>query len=104
MSPELVAILAVGVALAGIVLNGQRALRRDLERNQAAFEQRLEQRLTVIDHRLAALEQRMDAFEQRMDAFEQRLGALEQRFAHQDGLLEGLREAIVAGARRGAAE
>ena len=31
MSAELIAILAVGVAVAGIVLNGQRTARRDID-------------------------------------------------------------------------
>ncbi len=65
MSPEIIAIASVGVALAGLILTGQRAIRAE----QAA--QRLE---------IAAL---------RED-----LAALRERMAHLEGLLEGLREAI----------
>ena len=65
MSAELIAILAVGVAVAGIVLNGQRTARRDIDE--------LRTLLAGLDGRLRAVE----------------LGQ-----AKLEGLLEGLREAI----------
>ena len=86
MSPELIAILAVGVTLAGVLLSGQRALRsemRDLRQSNEA---------------------RFAAIEQHLSAFEQRIAALEQRVAKLEGLLEGLREAIVARAAQNVAQ
>ena len=65
MTPELTAIIAATVALAGLILNGNRALN-----------------------------QRMDRLETRMDRIEARLAAVEREQAHLAGLLEGLREAI----------
>ncbi|MCE2482522.1 MAG: hypothetical protein J4F33_06475 [Alphaproteobacteria bacterium] len=73
-SPELIAILAVGVSFAGLIVAGQRSLNA-----------------------------RIDKLERRIDALERCLTALEQRFAHLEGMLEGLREAI-AGRRADAAE
>ena len=72
MSPEIIAIASVGVALAGLILTGQRAIRAE----QAAQRQEI-----------AALREEIAA--QRED-----LAALRERMAHLEGLLEGLREAI----------
>ncbi len=65
MSPELIAILAVGVAMAGVVLSGQRSLRREIKQLGA-----------------------------RIDRMEAGQTELRERMAHLGGLLEGLREAI----------
>ena len=67
MSPELIAIIAVGVAIAGLVLAGQRSLRQDIE---------------GLREDIAGL---------RQDVVQ-----LRERMAHLEGLLEGLREAIGA--------
>ena len=47
MSPELIGIIAVGIALAGLILNGQRRI-------DARFE-RLEKRVTALEVQQAAL-------------------------------------------------
>ena len=69
MSAELIAILAVGIAVAGIVINGQRAARQDIKDLRADFGKRIDDLdgcLRAVEHGMAKLE----------------------------GLLEGLREAI----------
>ena len=76
MSVELIAILAAGVALAGVILTATRGLRQDMAR--------LESRL---DGSIKALESRFDGLERQF-------GELRERMAHLEGLLEGLREAI----------
>ncbi|MCE2483087.1 MAG: hypothetical protein J4F33_09440 [Alphaproteobacteria bacterium] len=78
MSPELIAILAVGAALAGVVLTGLRGVRADLGR-------------------------RIDKLEERVAAVERGQAELRERMAKLEGLLEGLREAI-SGRRSEAAE
>ena len=65
MSGEIIAILAVGVALAGLILTSSRGLRQDMRR---------------LDERISGLESQ--------------IGELRERMAHLEGLLEGLREAI----------
>jgi outer membrane murein-binding lipoprotein Lpp len=72
MTPELIAIITATVALAGLILNGNRSLNQRMDR----------------------LETRMDRLETRMDRLETRLAAVEREQAHLAGLLEGLREAI----------
>ena len=81
MSGEMIAIVAVGVALAGVILTATRGLRQDMAR--------LESRL---DGSIKALESRFDGLERQF-------GELRERMAHLEGLLEGLREAITGRAR-----
>ena len=63
MTPEMIAIVTVGVALAGVILTSARGVRQDI--NELRGE----------------------------------LGTLRERMAHLEGLLEGLREAIVGRAK-----
>ena len=65
MSGEMIAIVAVGVALAGLILNGQRGVRAEIAG--------LRGEIAEIRDGVAQLRERM---------------------AHLEGLLEGLREAI----------
>ena len=69
MSVELIGIVAVGAALAGLILTGNRGLRQDMARMEAR-----------LDERIGRLESQF--------------GELRERMAHLEGLLEGLREAI----------
>ena len=72
MSPEIYTILAVAISLAGLILNGQRAvteLRRDM---------------TELRRELNALREQMN----------QEFAALGERVARPEGLLEGLRAAV----------
>ena len=81
MTPEIIAIVTVGVALAGVILASIRGVRQDMAR--------LESRL---DGKIAGLESRLDGMNTQ-------LGELRERMAHLEGLLEGLREAITSRAR-----
>ena len=78
MTPELIAIVMVGVALAGVIFTSMA---------------RLESRL---NRRIAALESRLDG---KIDALSTQIGKLRERMAHLEGLMEGLREAIVGRAK-----
>ena len=73
MSGEIIAILAVGVVLAGVILNSNRGLRQDVRQDIARLESRLDERISGL---------------------ESQFGELRERMAHLEGLLEGLREAI----------
>lgn len=76
MSPELIGILAVGVALAGIIFTGFR---------------RLDSR---IDHLEKQTNERFDRIGDRITALDRGQAELRERMAKLEGLLEGLREAI----------
>ncbi len=80
MSGEMIAILAVGVALVGVILTSLKGTETRLREDMAKLESRL-------DGKIGALESQ--------------IGELRERMAHLEGLLEGLREAITG--RRAAA-
>ena len=87
MSGEIIAILAVGVALAGVILTSIRGLRQDIRQDMARLESRLDERINGL--------------ESRFDAIEKQFGELRERMAHLEGLLEGLRESITGRAAAG---
>ena len=72
MSPEFIAIVSVGMALAGLILTGQRTIRAELATQR--------QEIATLREDFAALREDF--------------AALCERMAHLEGLLEGLREAI----------
>ncbi len=80
MSGEMIAILAVGVALAGLILTSNRGLRQDMRQLEA----QLRADMTKMEAQLR------DDIKQLAD----RVGRLEYGQAKLEGLLEGLREAI----------
>ena len=95
MSPELIAILAVGAAIAGLMLTGQRSLRRDLGARIDGIDAKLTKRIDGVE---AALTKRIDDVEAALTKLLERVETgqteLRERMAHLEGLLEGLREAI----------
>ena len=70
----LIAVLAVGATLGGLILTGNRGLRQDIRQDMARLESRF-------------------------DGLERQFGELRERMAHLEGLLEGLREAITVRAK-----
>ena len=65
MAPEMWTIVGVGIALAGLIVSGQRSLKSDI-----------------------------NALGTRVKAIQEGQAGLRERMAHLEGLLEGLREAI----------
>ena len=94
MSGEMIAILAVGVALAGLMLTSNRGLRQDMRQLEAQLRADMTQ-LRADMTQLRADMTKMEA--QLRDDIKQladRVGRLEYGQAKLEGLLEGLREAI----------
>ncbi len=81
MSGEMIAIVAVGVALAGVILTATRGLRQDMAR----LETRLREDISQL---------RED-----MKQLSERVARVEHSQAKLEGLLEGLREAITGRVR-----
>ena len=98
MSVELIGIVAVGAALGGLILTGNRGLRQDIRQDMARLESRLDGRISALESRL---DERINGLESRFDAMEKQFGELRERMAHLEGLLEGLREAITGRAAAG---
>ena len=76
MSMELIAIIGVGVTLAGLILNGQRYQREEIK--------------TLREETLAGFK----ALREQINNLRGEINNLRERMAHLEGLLEGLREAI----------
>ena len=83
----LVAVLAIGATLAGLILTSNRGLRQDMAR----LESRLDGRIGGLEERL-----REDTSQLRDDIKQlgERVARMEHGQAKLEGLLEGLREAI----------
>ena len=101
----LIAVVAVGATLAGLILSGQRAIRAELvEQRRELAAQRKEFSAELAAQRKefsAELAAQRKEFNERFTALEQQIADLRERMAHLAGLLDGLREAIAI--QRGAA-
>ena len=96
MTPELIAIVTVGVALAGVgvalagvILTSIRGVRQDMARLESRLDGKIDALGSRLDGKIAALESSMNT----------QLGELRERMAHLEGLMDGLREAIVGRAK-----
>ena len=94
MSPELIGILTVGaillsagIAMAGLMVANNRALRLDI----ASLETRLRDEIKQSETRLR---RELSGLRDDLKQLEQRVARLEHGQARLEGLLEGLREAI----------
>ena len=91
MSGELIAIVAVGAALAGLILTSSRGLRQDMAQLRRDMREDMGKLESRLDERIDRLEARLrDDIKQLGD----RVGRMEHSQAKLEGLLEGLREAI----------
>ena len=91
MSGELIAIVAVGAALAGLILTSSRGLRQDMAQLRRDMREDIGKLESRLDERIDRLEARLrDDIKQLGD----RVGRMEHSQAKLEGLLEGLREAI----------
>ncbi len=79
---EVITVIAVGVGVSGLILNGQRNAREEMKEFKAEMKARFEK------------------IEGRLGQIEGRLGVLERQQAKLEGLLDGLREAISGRARK----
>ena len=87
----LIAVLAVGATLGGLILTGNRGLRQDMAQLETRLDGRIGALESRLDERINGLESQISELRERM-AHE--IGELRERMAKLEGLLEGLREAI----------
>ena len=88
---EVITMIAVGVGISGLILNGQRNIREEMRNSEA----RLREEMRNSEARLRQeMDARFEKVEGRLEKIEGRLGVLELQQAKLEGLLEGLREAI----------
>ena len=102
MSPEFYAIIATGIALAGLILNNQWAMAKsiaELRRDLNALGERVNHDIAELReqmHRsIAALDEKLS---RRIAALDEKLSrdiaALGERIARLEGFMEGIRDAI----------
>ena len=85
MSPELIAIIVMGLTLAGLIFTLSTRQERRMERRMEQLEERMNRRMDRLEEQTA----------QRFDAMDARLRGLEQGQAHLAGEMSTLREAIL---------
>ena len=118
MTPELIGIISVGVALGALMLTSVGLMfaawkwladRIDkqfanfetrIDKQFANFEARIDKRFDEVDKRFDKVDKRFDEADKRFEGIEGRLSALEQRVARLEGVLDGLREALFERAAR----
>ena len=87
----LIALVTVGVALAGLILTSNRGLRQDMAQLRQEMRQDVAQLEARLQEDIARLRQEM---REDMKQLAERVARLEHGQARLEGLLEGLREAI----------
>ena len=92
MTPEFWAIIGVGVALGTLTLNGHRRIHARLDADLGRLEARLDRDVGGLE---ARLDRHMRELGERLDRVEAGLAELRERVAYVEGLLEGLRDALV---------
>ena len=93
-----IVILGVGVALAGLLLNGLYRLDKKIDGVAQGLDKKIEDKAQRLDKRIEDVAQSLD---KKIEELVQGQSALRERMAHLEGLLEGLREAVTG--RRDAA-
>ena len=91
LTPILVAVATVGVALAALMVGLFAWLRQDMGGRIERLESRTNQRFDQADDRISALER---DHQERFASLDRGQAELRERMAKLEGLLEGLREAI----------
>ena len=87
MSGEMIAIITAAIALAAVLVPGQRAIRRDIRKDI----QQLSTRIGRLEARADATDKRFDTIDERFDAIDKRFDAIDKRFGVGEGEVAGLR-------------
>ena len=80
MSGEMIAIITAAIALAAVLVPGQRGLRKEIQLLSARVGG-LEGKVDGMDERLGAMDERLGALGERLGALGERLGAVEREVA-----------------------
>ena len=98
MSNELVGILialvAVGAALAGLILTTSRGLREDMSQMRAELRQDMKQVEGQLEAQINGVRGEVNGLRGEVNGLRGEVNQLRERMLHLEGLLEGLREAI----------
>ena len=86
----LVAVVAVGISLAGLMLAGWRGIRREMR----DMRQDMRQEMRDVRRDMRDLRQEMRDVRSHMSRIDSHIGELRERMAHVEGLLKGLRDVV----------
>ena len=86
MSGEMIAIITAAIALAAVLVPGQRGIRRDI--------QQLSTRIGGLEGRADAADKRFDTIDKRFDAIDKRFDAIDKRFDAIEGEVADLRTEV----------
>lgn len=90
----LIPVIAVGVALGGLILTSSRGLRQEMTQMEARLRQDMTQMEARLRQEIGRLREDMNHLRADLTRLEERVARLEHGQARLEGLLEGLREAI----------
>ena len=90
----LIPVIAVGVALGGLILTSSRGLRQEMTQMEARLRQDMGHLRDDMTQMEARLQQEMSHLRDDMTRLGERVARMEHGQARLEGLLEGLREAI----------
>ena len=89
----LVALVAVGAALAGLILTTSRGLRQDMSQMRAELRQDMKQVEGRLEAQINGVRGEVNGLRGEVNGLRE-VNQLRERMSHLEGLLEGLREAI----------
>ena len=98
MTPETIAIIAVGVGLGGLMLTLFQLTNRridSLERRMERGFESIESRFVSVEQRFVGVEQRFVSLEQRIDSSQLQQSALSDRLARLESLMEAIRDMLI---------
>ena len=90
----LIALVAVGAALAGLILTTSRGLRQDMSLMRAELRQDIKQGEARLEGQINGVRGEMNSLRGEVNGLRGEINQLRERMSHLEGLLEGLREAI----------
>ena len=90
----LIPVIAVGVALGGLILTSSRGIRQEMTQAEARLRQDMMQMEARLRQEIGHLREDMNRLRADLTRLEERVARLEHGQARLEGLLEGLREAI----------
>lgn len=96
MTGEIIAIVTVGVALAGLILTSVHGLRGEIAALRADTQEQIAGLRTDTQEQIGGLRGEIAALRGEIAEIRSELAQLRERMAHLEGLLDGLREAIAA--------
>ncbi len=96
MSMELIAIISATIALAGLILNGQRAQREETRALRAETQAEFQAQREEMQAQRTETQAQFKAVQEEFKTTRAEIGKLRERMAHLEGLVGGLSDALLS--------